>query len=81
MPEWGRIGTQALLAPAGTPLAIRRQIGAEVARVLNIFDIRVRLSAASFQVTTTTPEEHERNLRADIAAFAKIIKEIGLKPN
>ncbi len=81
MPEWGRIGTQALLAPAGTPLAIRRQIATEVARVLNLPDIRERLSAASFQVATNTPEEHERNLRADIAAFAKIIKEIGLKPN
>lgn len=39
------------------------------------------LIAASFQVTTSTPEERERNLRVDIAAFAKIIKEIGLKPN
>lgn len=80
MPEWGRIGTQALLAPSGTPLAVRRKIGIEVARVLNLPDIRERLSMASFQVTTTTPEEHERNLRADIAAFAKIIREIGLKP-
>ena len=81
MPEWGRIGTQAMLAPAGTPLAIRRKIGGEIARALNLPDIRDRLNAASFQVTTNSPEEHERNLRADIAAFAKIIKEIGLKPN
>lgn len=80
-PEWTRIGAQALLAPAGTPLAIRRQIGAEVARILNLPDIRERLNAVSFNVTTTTPEEHERNLRADIAAFAKVMKEIGLKPN
>jgi tripartite-type tricarboxylate transporter receptor subunit TctC len=80
-PEWTRIGAQAMLAPAGTPLAIRRQLSVEIARILNLPDIKERLNAASFHVTTTTPEEHERNLRADIAAFAKVIKEIGLKPN
>ncbi len=81
VPEWTRIGAQALLAPAGTPLAIRRQIGREFARALNLPDIRERLDAASFHVATTTPEEHERRLREDIAAFAKAAKEIGLKPN
>ena len=81
LPEWTRIGAQALLAPAGTPLAIRRQLSAEIARVLNLPDIRERLNAAAFQIMPCTPEEHERNLRADIEAFAKVIREIGLKPN
>jgi len=81
VPEWTRIGTQALLAPAGTPLVIRRQIGREFARILDLPDIRERLNAASFQVVTTTPEEHERNLRADIEAFAKVMNDIGLRPN
>jgi tripartite-type tricarboxylate transporter receptor subunit TctC len=81
VPEWTRIGAQAMLAPAGTPLAIRQKLSKEIARVLNLPDIRERLNAAAFHVTTSTPEEHEHNLRADIAAFAKVIKEIGLKPN
>ena len=40
MPEWGRIGAQALLAPAGTPLQIRRKLAAEVARVLNLPELK-----------------------------------------
>lgn len=28
----------------------------------------------------STPEEHERNLRADIAVFTKVLKEGGLRP-
>jgi tripartite-type tricarboxylate transporter receptor subunit TctC len=50
-------------------------------RILSLPDVRERLDAVGFHLAPTTPEEHERNLRADVAAFAKIIKEIGLKPN
>lgn len=81
VPEWTLIGATSVLAPAGTPLAIRQQIGKDIARMLNLPDIRERLESVAFHVATTTPEEHERKLRADIAAFAKVMKEIGLKSN
>lgn len=81
VPQWTQMGRQAILAPAGTPLAIRQQISKEVARVLGLPEIRERLNAVGFRITPSTPEEHERNLRADIAAFAKVVKDIGLKPN
>lgn len=80
MPGWTQLGSQAMLAPAGTPLAIRRQISKEVARILTLPDIRERLHAVAFQIAPTTPEETERKMRADIAAFSKVIKEIGLRP-
>ena len=80
-PQWKQMGSQAILAPTGTPLAIRQQIGKEVARILSLPDIRERLNAVAFHIAPTTPEEHERKLRADIAAFTKVIKDIGLKPN
>lgn len=81
LPQWKQVGSHSILAPAGTPLVIRQQISKEAARILNLPDVRERLHAVSYQIAPTTPEEHDRNLRADIAAFAKIIKEIGLKPN
>jgi tripartite-type tricarboxylate transporter receptor subunit TctC len=81
VPEWTLVGATSVLAPAGTPLAIRQQIGKDIARVLHLHEIKERLEAVAFHVATTTPEEHERKLRADIAAFAKVMKEIGLKPN
>ncbi len=79
--EWKRIGAHAILALAGTPLAIRTQLGKEIARIMNLPDIRLRLDAVSFRIYTTTPEEHERRLRADIEVYVKVIKDIGLKPN
>ncbi len=81
LPEWKQIGAHAILAPAGTPLAIRTQLGKEIARIMSLPDIRQRLDAVSFRIYTTTPEEHERRLRADIEAYVKVMKDIGLKPN
>jgi tripartite-type tricarboxylate transporter receptor subunit TctC len=81
LPEWKQIGAHAILAPAGTPLAIRMQLGKEIARIMNLPDIRQRLDAVSFRIDTTTPVEHERRLRADIEAYVKVMKDIGLKPN
>ena len=81
VPEWTLVGASSVLAPAGTPLAIRRQIGKDIAGVLNLPDLKARLEGVAFHVETTTPEEQERRLRATIAAFAKVMKEIGLKPN
>ncbi len=80
LPGWGRDGSQAWLAPAGTPRAIRQQISKELARQLALPEIRERLQYMGFNVAPTTPEEHEKNLRADIDVFSRIVTEVGLKP-
>jgi tripartite-type tricarboxylate transporter receptor subunit TctC len=77
-PGWRRDGAQAWLAPAGTPLAIRRQISREMARNLALPDVKTRLQNMGFFIATSSPEEHEKNLRADIAIFSKLVKELGL---
>jgi len=43
--------------------------------------VRERLSAVAFHITPSTPEEQDKKLRADIAAFAEIVKVIGLQLN
>ena len=81
VPEWTLVGASAVYAPAGTPLALRQQIGKDIARVLHSPDLKERMQSVGIHVSTTTPEEHDKKLRADIAVFAKVMKEIGLKPN
>jgi tripartite-type tricarboxylate transporter receptor subunit TctC len=78
---WGRNGSQSIMAPGGTPLAIRQKISKEIARIVRLPDISSRLESVSFNIAPTTPEETERNLRADIAAFTKVVKDAGLRPN
>ncbi len=81
LPNWRRDGTLGLVAPAGTPMAIRQHINKELARVLALPDIKQRLDAVSFNIAHSTPEQHEKNLRNDIATFSKIVKEAGLRSN
>ncbi len=80
LPGWGRDGSQAWLAPAGTPLAVRHQISKALARQLAVPEIRERLQNLGYHVASTTPEEHDKNLRTDIEVFSRIVREAGLKP-
>ena len=79
LPGWGRDGSQAWLAPAGTPRAVRQQLSRELARQLSQPDIKERLQNMGFNVAPTTLEEHEKNVRADYEVFNRIVKEVGLK--
>ena len=81
LPGWTRDGSQALLAPAGTPMAIRQFISKSLARTLALPEVKQRLEAVAFNIAYTTPEQHEKNLRNDIAVFTKVVKEAGLRPN
>ena len=80
LPGWGREGSQAWFMPAGTPRAIRQQVSKELARQLTAPEVRERLNNMGFNVAATSPEEHEKNLRADLQVFSKLVVEAGLKP-
>jgi tripartite-type tricarboxylate transporter receptor subunit TctC len=79
VPAWGRDGSQAWLAPAGTPRAVRERISRELARQLAVPEIRERLQNMGFNVASSTPEEHAKNMRADLAVFSRLVVEAGLK--
>ena len=80
LPGYARDGSHSLLAPAGTPRAILQHISKEVRRVLTMPDVRQRLESIDFVAATTTPEEHERILRADIKTFSGVVTLAGLRP-
>jgi tripartite-type tricarboxylate transporter receptor subunit TctC len=79
VPGWKPMGAQSVVVRTGVPTAIRQKLSREVGRILAMTDVRERLNAVAFHITPSTPEEHDRKLRADIAAFAAIVKEIGLQ--
>ncbi len=79
IPGFGRDGSHALMAPAGTPMAIRNQISKEVARIFELPDVQERLLAQGYQAAPTTPVEHDRILREQIRDFTEIGRKIGLR--
>jgi tripartite-type tricarboxylate transporter receptor subunit TctC len=78
LPGYARDGSHALLAPAGTPRAILNQISQEVRRVFELPEVKERLGNFDFVAAPTTPEEHDRILRADIATFSGVVRVAGL---
>lgn len=68
-----------LLAPAGTPRAVVRQISRDVARVLELPDIRERLQAINFEIAPSTPEAHEKILRDQMQMISALVVAAGLR--
>jgi len=80
LPGYARDGSHSLLAPAGTPRPVLNQISKEVGRIFELPDIKVRLKNFDFVSAPTTPEEHNKILRADIETFSGVVKLAGLRP-
>ncbi len=78
MPNYGRDGAYAMLAPAGTTLALRRRISREVAQVLALPDVKERLQRMEFDVAHSGPDDFERQLRDDIDTFRRVARQAGL---
>jgi len=80
LPGYERDGSFPLLAPAGTPRPVLARISTDVARTLELPDIRERLQAVGFVPAPTTPQELDRIVREQIETFARVVRLAGLKP-
>ena len=79
LPTFERDASHALLAPAGTPLAIRQRVSRDVARALELPDVKQQMYAMGFEALPTSPEEFDRILRGLLDTFAKVVKAAGLR--
>ncbi|HEX2829045.1 MAG TPA: tripartite tricarboxylate transporter substrate binding protein [Burkholderiales bacterium] len=69
----------AALAPAGTPREIVRRLNGEVHKAVQNADVRAKLATDGSEVHTSTPEELEKRIVAEIAKWSKVIKAAGIK--
>ena len=77
-PDASYVGWVGFFTPAGTPRDILNKISSETARVLRMPDISARVPGWGGEAAGTTPEEFAAKYRADIARYAKIIKEANI---
>ena len=69
-----------MLAPAGTPREIVTKLHAEIVRVLQAADVKQRLSQDGAEPVGSSPAEFGAFIRAETAKWAKVAKDIGIRP-
>jgi len=67
-----------MLAPGGTPRPVIAKLQAEVARILNLPELRERLAKEGAEVVASTPEQFASFLRIEMEKTAKIVKASGM---
>lgn len=80
IPGYARDGSHSLLAPSGTPRPVLTQISNEVKRIFELAEIKERFQNFDFVAAPTSPEEHDKILRADFETFSKVVQLAGLRP-
>lgn len=68
-----------LLAPAGTPRPIIDRLHGEIAKIIKAPDSLERLAAVGAIPVADTPEQFAQMLRLDVAKWARVVKEHGIK--
>jgi tripartite-type tricarboxylate transporter receptor subunit TctC len=70
-----------LLAPAGTPLEIVRRLQEEVARVMDLPEVKKRISALSVTPVSSTPEEFAKLIATEIPLWRQVARDNNIKAN
>jgi tripartite-type tricarboxylate transporter receptor subunit TctC len=68
-----------VLTVAGTPPEIVKRLNAEMVRILNSEEVKDRITKSGVDVVAGTPEHFSGFLKAEVARWAKVINEAGIK--
>jgi tripartite-type tricarboxylate transporter receptor subunit TctC len=68
-----------VIAPAGTPKEIVNRVSSEIQRILRDPAMREQLSKLGHEAVGSTPAEFETFFREEVARWAKVIKDAGIK--
>ena len=69
-----------VFAPAGTPRETVVRLQREIARAVQLPDVRQRVESTGNEVVGSTPEEFDAKFRADVARFKKIVQDARIPP-
>jgi len=79
LPGFEAVSWFALFAPAATPKPVVDRLQGEVKKILAMPDIAAKLAEAGLDAVGSTPEELAAYQRAEIAKWAKVVKDSGAK--
>ncbi len=68
-----------MIAPAATPRVIIERLHGELVRILKTPEVQQRLRGEAYDVIADTPDQFAASIRAEIAKWAPIVKQAGLR--
>jgi tripartite-type tricarboxylate transporter receptor subunit TctC len=79
LPHFERDATHGLMAPAGTPRRVLDKISRDLARVLEMPEVRKPFDAINFVPAHIAPDEYQKVIVQLLANFERVAREAGLK--
>jgi tripartite-type tricarboxylate transporter receptor subunit TctC len=79
LPGFEAVSWYALMAPAGTPREVIAKIQGDVARVLQMPDVREKLEAMGAEPSGETPAELAARIKAEYDAWGDVVRKAGIK--
>jgi tripartite-type tricarboxylate transporter receptor subunit TctC len=79
LPGYEVTSWQGIFAPANTPPAIVSRLNTEIVKILNMPDLRERMEQLGVDPVANTSEEFAAFQKAEIAKWAKVVKEGNVK--
>jgi len=79
LPGFDVFGWNGLLAPAGTPAAVVAKLHGETVRALQNPEVRERIATFGFEPVGNSPADFGEFVKADIARWARVVKESGAR--
>ena len=68
-----------VFAPAKTPPATVQALGREIVRIVNLPDIKARLTGLGYEVVGSAPEQFAERVRRDTEKYRRIILDSGMQ--
>jgi len=74
LPGYSNNSWNGVLMPAGTPRDLVTRLNAELVRILQLPDVRERLTAVGADIVGSTPEQFAALIRSEIDKLAKVVR-------
>ncbi len=68
-----------VIVPARTPRELVTRLNMEIVRILDLPEVQEKMSDRGLEPMSSTPEQFTAIIKADIAKYGKVIRDIGLK--
>jgi tripartite-type tricarboxylate transporter receptor subunit TctC len=81
LPGYAAFQWYGVLAPAGTPPAIVSRLNDELAKVMQIPDLKSRIAGEGSVSMSSTPQQFSAHMREEAVKWAKVVEVSGAKGN